>query len=318
MKRNLIIIIALVVALLVTGCSGQATPSTPSGDTHESLQTPPSGSEIEEPNKTPQGSSPEEISNEEPEKTPAYLTDILVADNDEFSVTLQSITHQSYTVDLTFLLHNKSEYDIGLSTSSLFVNGCYIDGRFYETILAGKKAATTVCVYKEDLKAASIKSIDELIIPLYSTSNDGIDYNFEKTKVYPTGKTPDSIVRASRQPKAEDKILLDNEKYSFLVYGTQKTERGDLILQCYVENKSDDPIRLDWDDVAVNDFMCDTYFTVELDGHTCAYTEVRFYKESLSTVGSAPYKIETDIACYEGMSLLPDKLSTERVTVTVE
>ena len=307
MNNSLLIVLALIFALLLTSCSGSSIGSNHVNSVCESSQINLS-SEDQDPSSEDSSfeekSSVEELtsdSEQPPFSGVDYLTCISVTDNEKHSMILRSIIPSPQSIDIVFELYNKTQETLVFTVPALYINGCDADSKLSVMVPGGKKALRTISVRPEILVRGSVDSIDELIIPLsfYVLAGFDVETTYKTYKVYPTGKTPGSIKPVLRQPQPEDVVLVDNERCNFVIYEKAITDAGDLVLKCYIRNKTKEAFAIDWDNVFVNDYMCDPYFYIELSGGTYSYTEIRFDGKNLFYIGSAPYEIEALIRCYD-------------------
>ncbi len=149
------------------------------------------------------------------------------------------------TADRTFVV----------SLSYLSVNGYMQDANYEATVPAGQSVAGEILISAENLRAAGVSTVDELILyPLIYDPNvtmgqgDAVDGAF---RFYPTGQSQGNVVYPVRQKTTNEQTFFDNTFGAMVVLGAA-ADGEDLSVNCYLENKTERFLSFTWSDVAVN------------------------------------------------------------------
>ena len=162
---------------------------------------------------------------------------------------------QGLTLKLTSA--NKSTIrDFVVSLNYLSVNGYMQDAAYEAAVPAGQTVAGEILIPAEQLRASGVSSVDELILyPLiYDESvpmgqGDVVDGAFS---FYPTGQSKGNVVYPVRQKTVTEQVFFDNGYGSLIVLDAARGEDDDLLVHCYLENKTDRYLSFSWSDMAVN------------------------------------------------------------------
>lgn len=245
MKKLVSILLVLVMVVSMTACGGQSV-----SDVKSDNQTP------------PQSTSSEQA---ESKATNYTVENEVVVDNEYCSVTLASCKEESSSVDLKFVLENKtSDKNIMFSMDNTAVNGWILSSLFAETVASGKKSNETLSFSKSDLSDLDIKAVDKLefSMRIYDDDDWMADEFVEDTfVVYPTGKAEADIVSPDRWYGNDEMSVVDNDSCSFVVLGTYEDDIWGYTVAAYLENKTaDKTLMFSWDNVSVNCYMVDPFW----------------------------------------------------------
>ena len=102
--------------------------------------------------------------------------------------------------------------------------------------------------------------------------------------IYPTGLSESEITVPDRPTQTGEVVLEDNDIFTMVVLG-----EADLSwtygLKAYVKNNSDRTIDISWEEVSVNGFMCEPYWSTSLTPGQQAMTEITFDSEDFENNG---------------------------------
>ena len=218
------------------------------------------------------------------------LSDEVLADTDEFTVTLQSIEYDGlWGTDFSILCENKSadktyEFEI----KDVVVNGYSIGTWFSTDAAAGKKATQAMNLSDDTLELCGIDSIDEVRLTLEVADSDlwYEDPMFSESMViYPTGKTAADIPATVRRTAEGEHVLADTDEFTYVIIDTDIDDFWGYSFNIFAENKTDKAIYFGWNDISVNDFMCEPYCGVTLAPKSCTYLQATFSDYTIEGTG---------------------------------
>ena len=175
-----------------------------------------------------------------------------------FSFVLNEANYDPQTgLALKFTAANKSTVrDFVVSSNYLAVNGYMQDAECEVTVPAGQSETGEILIDADALRMAGVSSVDELILyPLiYDPAvpmgqGDVVDGAF---RFYPTGQPQGKVVYPVRQRGAAEQTFFDNSFATMVILDGQVDGNEDLVLNCYLENKTERFLSFAWSDVAVN------------------------------------------------------------------
>ncbi|MBO4228884.1 MAG: hypothetical protein J5938_00840 [Clostridia bacterium] len=278
MRSEAMRVFALILALFLfalcsLGCGGQA------GITEDSSSSP-SGEN---------GSQTEPAATEN-SAIPSSQAEEVLLENEFARVTFTGVKSDSFWgVSLGFLLENVSEeFSLSFSIDRMTVNGYSESVLSYQTVSPGKKVNESVSVSDSFLERTGIASLDEVVFELtVSDSEDFLAEPFCKTvlTVHPSGAAPEDVVIPERLSYEGEQVIVDNDQLSFLILKEDPEGFWGYTMLCYAENRSNQALTISWDDVSVNGFMCDPYFSTTLRPGTRGYFDVSFLSSSFEENG---------------------------------
>ena len=142
-----------------------------------------------------------------------------------------------------------------VSLNYLSVNGYMQDAAYEAAVNAGQTEAGEILIPAANLRAAGVSSVDELILyPLiYDPSvpmgqGDVVDGAFS---FYPTGQSKGNVAYPVRQRTSGEQTFFDNSFGTLVILGAQADETEGLLVNCYLENKTERFLSFEWSDVVV-------------------------------------------------------------------
>ena len=76
-------------------------------------------------------------------------------------------------------------------------------------------------------------------------------------------------------------VIVDNEDLTFIIYEVDDELADYYTLHCYAANRTGTDILLFWEDVSVNGFMVNPYWSVNIADGKQAYSEIIFFRTEL-------------------------------------
>ena len=176
-----------------------------------------------------------------------------------FSFVLNSADFDSQQgLTLQFVSTNKSPVKtFTVELKYLSANGYMQDAGYEAQVPANESVAGQISIPAEDFKAAGVSSVDELILyPLiYDESMSMGEGNVVEGafSFYLTGQSAGNVAYPVRRQSSTEKTFFDNLYATFVVQEIQKSDDGTLLVDCYMENKTERYMSFAWSDMTVND-----------------------------------------------------------------
>jgi len=208
----------------------------------------------------------------------------VLLDQDGIRVTLQSIDFEGwFGPELSLLLENDTDNAVTVQVRSLSVNGAMVDGYFSCDVAAGKKANDVITLSDTDLALAGIDTVCDVEFYFNVYDPDTWDTIFDSDFV--TVRTSAADVYVQTFDKSGD-VLLDQGGVRVTVQGLNTEDSfwgADVNL--LVENDSGLNVIVTANDVSVNGYMIDPYFSCEVPSGKIAYDQMSFVQSDLDDNG---------------------------------
>jgi len=266
MKRVLILIFCLMLAL--SAC----------GKKQEQAPIPTAPGLILNPEPT---SAPTEMPTEPAPSLPAV--DLVPSDKCSFTVTGTEL-NEHLGLQIHVLCENNSDRPLMFSWSKVSVCGFMYDPLWATEVAPGKKINSTIGIDTYALERIGINSVDEISFTL--TVRDSEEFMEaplveESYTLYPTGKNADTVKLPQYRHREGEKVIVDTEDLTFIIYEVDDELADYYTLHCYAANRTGRDILLFWEDVSVNGFMVNPYWSVSIADGKQAYSEIIFFRSEL-------------------------------------
>lgn len=284
----------LTLCLLLTGCKAQpsATPTQPT-----------------QPSQTQATVQP----------TEPPVAETVVTDHPECTVTIRKVDPEgTFGYTLALLLENKTEMELMFSLSGVSVNGYMCDPYFAATVSAGMKANEKVSFPEKNLAANGITDVTDITFTLsvYDATDVLAEYLVEEEfTFYPQGEA--AYRTYTRQPRETDRVLFDREECAMIVTGFDPESIWGYGMDVFLENRTDKTLMFSASDVAVNGFMCDPYWAVEVAPGKKCNTQLTWSKADLEDNGITQVEtFQLPIRVYDSDNWMDGEIFSGTFTVT--
>ena len=257
-----------------------------------------------------------EVKKEEEEtkiSSKAKVEEKVLVDRDGVKVTLKSIDYNSYEVVFKLLVENNTSKTVTVQDDNVSINGLMVNSLFSATVAPGKKANDELSIMNEDLKIAKIKAIKDVELDLKAFDDETYDDIFvEKGIKFETDAT-DYV----QEYNTEGELVVD--KNGVKIYALKVDDKDSFWgadIYFYIENNTGKQIVVQAEDVSINGFMVDDYFSTDLAPNKKAYDTMTFMEEDLKkndikSIDELELKFKVwDYASYD------DILKTESIKVS--
>ena len=248
MKRILILALCLCLAVSLAACGKKAQSPAP---------IPTAPGLILNPDPT---EPPVTVSTEPDPSLPA--TNLVPDERCSFTITGTEL-NEHLGLQIHVLCENNSDRPLIFSWNNTSVCGFMYDPLWAQEVAPGKKVNSTIGVDTYALEQIGINSVEE-------------SYTF-----YPTGKNADTVKLPQFRHRDGETVILDNEDLTFIIYEVDDELADYYTLHCYIANRTDKNIMLFWEDVSVNGFMVNPYWSATVAAGKQAYSEIIFFRSDL-------------------------------------
>lgn len=243
----------------------------------------------------------------------------VLADTEYCTFTVRSIDPDgTFGYTLQALLENKTQLDLMFSLRGVSVNGYMCDPFFAATVSAGMKSNEEISFLKSDLAANGITEVTDITFTLavYDSTDILAEYLMEEEfTVYPQGK--EALRTYERQSAQTDVVLVSNEECAIIVTGFEPDSTWGYAMGVYLENRTDEALMFSASDVAVNGYMCDPYWAVEVAPGKRCNCQITWSKTDLADNGITQVeKITLPIRVYDSDDWLEGEILSETFTIT--
>ena len=266
MKRLILTALCLCLVLGLCACGGSKAPDTPA-PTAAPVVT-------DTPTETAQSTEPEYT-----------VKNMPLADNEHCRFTITGMDFNDHLgLQIYVLCENLSDRDLTFSWSGTSVCGFMYEPLWAEEVAAGKSINSTVGIDTYALEQIGIDSVDEISFTLLV--QDSEEFMNEPVvsqahTIYPTGKSAETVKFPVYEPKEEDTVITNRDGITFIIEGADDELADYYTLLCYIANDTDKDLLLAWEDVSVNGFMVNPFWTVAVSAGKQAYSEIIFYRSEL-------------------------------------
>lgn len=206
----------------------------------------------------------------------------VIVDQGGIKVTLKSFDMNSdWGPTLSLLLENSTDKSVSVQALGSSVNGIMLSTWFYSDIAAGKKSNEQLSYMQQDLDIAGIKVIKD--IELYFNVSDTVTYDtiFDTEMIQITTSADPFYVQ---KYDASGNTIFDQDGFKIVVKGMDMPGAySGADVYFYIENNSDKNINVSTQNVSIDGFMIDPYFSCEVLAGKKAFATMSFMDADLTT-----------------------------------
>ena len=274
MKKLIALLLILALMLSFAACSADSDKDSDDGEKTSQNETDKDDDKDKEDNKDDDKANKEEIT----------FTELTVVDNEQCSIKITEIDpDNTWGYTLKAQLENKSaDKKYMFSVESASINGVKCDPYFASEVAAGKKSNSDISFSNTALDKNDIGAYTdiELTFRVYDSDDWSADDIVQTTvHVYPYGE--EKATKFTREAKASDNVVVDNEYVTVIVTGYEQDDIWGYTANLFLVNKTDKTVMFDVEDDSVNGFMIDSYYAESLAAGKCAFSSMSWSNEDL-------------------------------------
>lgn len=261
------------------------------------------------------------------ELTSVLFEEFVVVDNDELSVTVTEFTPSGdWGPTFKLLLENKTDYNLRYSFDDVSVNGIMLDPFFVASVAAGKKAYEEMSWLPDALTETGINYIAN-VEGTFTVGDDddwGGEYIFNERTLLEVGYEADlgeATFDLMGKSGFEKIVLVDDDNIRAEVIDFDPEGDWGATLVMLIENKTDMRLMFSADEVSVNKFMLDPFWTTTIAPGKMAYGELNWHSDQLKEskiVPSEVEEIEFILSASDDDDWMADDFFNERFVVVVK
>lgn len=209
----------------------------------------------------------------------------VVVDNDVCTIKITGIDPDDlFGYALKVYLENKTDKALTFSVEAASTNGVDNDPYFASEVEAGKKENTSIDFSSDLDDVIGYYSDIYMEFRVYDSEEwEADDLVNVSTHVYPHGE--DKATAYVRESKDSDTVLADNEYVTVIVTGYEEDEIWGYTVNYYLVNKTDKELMISVDDVSVNGYMLDPYYATTLAPGFTAFSDMYWSEDSFEENG---------------------------------
>ena len=268
---------------------------------------------------SPQIAAPSATQAPATQPTQYQFPETVLVNNEHCAVTVRSIDPEgTFGYTMQVLLENRTDLELMFSLREVSVNGFMCDPFFAATVSPGMKANEEVSFLKEDLAANGIADVTDITFELvvYDSMDLLAEYLVEEdVTVYPQGEA--AYRTYERQPQPGDVVLFTNADCAMTVTGFDPESSWGYAMHVFLENRTDDTLMFSASNVAVNGFMCDPYWAVEVAPGKKCNTQITWLESDLTENGITQVEtISLPVRVYESDDWVGGGILSETFAIT--
>ncbi len=303
MKKLLTLLLVLCMCLSLAACGT----SDSEGDGNLSKENSTEGSSSSDGKNTSDKNDPDAIS----------FNEQTIVDNEHCTIRITGIDPDGfwgYTLHV-YMENKSSDTTYMISVDHASINGVSSDPLFATEVAPGKKTNEEI-TFMEEFPEDIGKYSDILLSFKVYNSNDWLEDTITEAEahIYPYGEA--SAIQFERPECSTDTVLVDNENVTIVVTGYRMDAIWGYTADLYISNKTDTEIMVSVDDVSVNGFMIDPYFSTSVPAGTNAFADISWYEDNLTANGITQVEeIEMKLQVYDYNDWLSDYIVEKTVTL---
>ncbi len=207
----------------------------------------------------------------------------VLVDQDNIKVTALEYENDELWGDgIKLLVENNGDKTVTVSGKYLIVNNYMISDMFYSEIAAGKKSNETMYLSSSGLKAAGIETVGQIEVSFNVYDSDSYDTIFDTDLI--TIKTSE-FANMDVTPNDVGKELYNDNGIKIIgKYVDENSFWGAGVL-LYIENHNGKNITVSCEELSINGFMVDGYFSSTLCNEKMAIDEITIFSSDLEDNG---------------------------------
>lgn len=287
MKKLTSLFLALILVLSLAACSEVVKPNgnnetKPSQNESDNTE----GKKSDDTDNTSENESSQDEKQKDDEKTnknEITFTEVIAVDNAECSIKITKIDPDNiWGFTLKAQVENKStEKTYMFSLDGASINGVECSPLFVEEVAPGKKSNEDILFSDNSLKENGIGDFTdiELSFRVYDSNDWMADPVAKETvHIYPYGE--DKATKYVREAQSSDNVIVDNEYVTAIVTGYENDAIWGYTVNLFLINKTDKTVMFTVDDVSVNGFMADPFFSCSVSAGKCAFDTMSWLNSS--------------------------------------
>lgn len=224
-----------------------------------------------------------EASSDNTSQTIPTIDETVILDNSDVVIKAVELVDDSFWGPaLKLNIENNSDKNVNVGCSALIVNDYMIMDLFASEVAAGKKTNENLNLFASQLKAAGIDNIGKIEMYLRLSDSDSYDTIYESDCItIETSEYANMDVTANDSGK---EIYNDNGIRVVAKYVDEDSFWGKSVL-LYLENNRSDNVSISVDDMSINGYMVNPYFSSTVYAGKKAINDITLMSSDLESNG---------------------------------
>ena len=117
----------------------------------------------------------------------------------------------------------------------------------------GAKACMPLVLSSYDFERFGMPGVDNICLSLEVSDKDhNHAVNYTSFELFFNGYTTDTLPDYIRRTEENETVIVDNDRFTFVIFGAERFDDDNYIVQCYIENKTTDPLSLSTEKSVIN------------------------------------------------------------------
>lgn len=245
------------------------------------------------------------------------VTDGVIVDNEACSLKITSIDENGYWgYTLTVQMENKTNANLFFSMDDVYVNEVFCDPYWYCDVPAGETVSDEITFYTAEFESLGITEVTSLhfFLNVYDIDNWLDSFVRDSFTFYPNGK--ENAIAYTYTFAPDDILLVDSDTITIGITQLEAVEPLGYVMYVYMENHSEQTLMFTLDDVSINGFMCDPFWSFSLPSGKKAHDFIIFYQSDLDLFGITEVtELEFLLSAYLDEDWLSDAIVQESFTI---
>ena len=212
-------------------------------------------------------------------KANVTIEEKVILDKDGVVITAKEYVYDSiWGEGIKLLIENKSDKTLTVGCNALIVNNYMISDLFVEEVAAGKKANETLYLSSSELQAAGIESVGQIEIYFHVYESESYDDVIESEHV--TIQTS-QYANMDTTPNDIGTELLNEKGIKVVGKTVDENSFWGAGILLYCENKSGKNIRISVEEMSINGFMINPFFSAGVYDGKMAIDSITIFSSDL-------------------------------------
>ena len=182
----------------------------------------------------------------------------VLLDNDDFTLIAETAdTGIAFGSDnlhyVQFYLENKTGKTLFADVDINSVNDLSLASFFTYRLTPGAKARLPIPVSFGDFDRFGMTTVDKVDLCVDISDKDfNRVLEYTDFELYFNGYTADTLPGYTRTAESGEKLIIDDDRFTFVIFGAERWDAETYIVRCYIENKTDGALTLSTEESIIN------------------------------------------------------------------
>lgn len=192
------------------------------------------------------------------------IKETVLVDQEQIKITaLEYVKDRLWGQGIQLQIKNNSNENIAVTLNSMSVNNYMVtDDLFYCDVAAGKTGNDTIYLSDSFLKSAGIETVADIVMDFRISSSDTYETLFDVKDV----ELPTDAFGSISQPSLDEgKELYNQDGIRIIAQYVDENSFWGTAVELFIENTSDKDVLIQCDNMSINNFMVEGYFSLQVN-----------------------------------------------------